>query len=125
MTQEDEELLIKDLSARLSYGVKISIPDLWTQELEIEVLDEIFKGDDGIYRVNSKGQCIKYIKPYLFPISSMTEEQKDKLIMLRTYVSLNKNKEYLLFDWLNANHFDYRNLIPMGLAINATNLNIY
>jgi hypothetical protein len=58
-------------------------------------------------------------------MSSMTEEQKMELTMLRTYVSLVKNKEYLLFDWLNANHFDYRGLIDMGLAIDATNLNIY
>ena len=55
MTPEDKELLVKDLCARLPYGVKISIPDLWTQKREIEILDEIFKGDDGLYRVNSKG----------------------------------------------------------------------
>ena len=56
MTEKDKELLLQDLCGRLLYGVKISIPDLWTQKREIEILDEIFKGDDGLYRVNSKGQ---------------------------------------------------------------------
>ena len=64
-------------------------------------------------------------KPFLFPLSSMTEEQKLELATIKTYVSLNKDKEYLLFDWLNAHHFDYRGLIPMGFAKDATGLNIY
>ena len=59
MTQNEKELLMKDLSARLPYEGKISIPELWTQKREIEILDEIFKGDDGLYRVNSQGQCIE------------------------------------------------------------------
>lgn len=139
MTQNENELLLKDLSARLSYGVKISIPDLWTQELEIEVLDEIFKGDDGIYRVNSKGQCIKYIKPYLFPISSLTNEQKNDFpfessllnAFINGYISLFEDEELTvddiirMMDWFNQKHIDYRGLIPMGLAIDATGLNIY
>lgn len=81
MKQEDKDLLLKDISARLPYGIKISIPDLWTQKREIEILDEIFKGDDGLYRVNSKGQCIEYIKPYLFPMSSITKKQKRDLLL--------------------------------------------
>ena len=121
MTQEQKELLLKDISARLPYGVKISIPDLWTQEKEIEIFDEIFKGDDGLYRVNSKGQCIEHIKPYLFPISSITNEQKEDMIKSSCGIGSDKN----VFDWYNKNHIDYRRLIPMGLAIDATGLNIY
>lgn len=141
MTPEDKELLVKDLCARLPYGVKISIPDLWTQKREIEILDEIFKGDDGLYRVNSKGQCIEHIKPYLFPLASMTEEQLyelremfgfeiefgDGFIELSTFY--NGRLGYLemdtLFEWFDRNHFDYRGLIPLGLANNAVGLNIY
>lgn len=75
MAKEDKKLLLKDLSARLSYGVKISIPELWTSENKIEILDEIFKGDDGLYRVNGNGMLIENIKPYLRSMSSMTEEE--------------------------------------------------
>jgi hypothetical protein len=147
MTQQEKEILIKDLCARLPYGVKISIPDLWTHKEEIETLDEIFKGDDGIYRVNSSGMCLEYVKPYLFPLSNMTEEQKEEFNNILSSVGLcyaydadnsiiifsnsnyNKNNYISDFDkievWLNKNHFDYSGLIPMGLAKNATNLNIY
>lgn len=137
MTHEEKELLLKDLCARLPYGVKISIPDLWTDDRDIEILDEIFKGDDGLYRVNSKGQLIKYIKPYLFPMSSMTEEQKKEyngrkhLIPVCHYEYGDVVEEYELFDspesfeYLIENHFDYRGLIEKGLAIDATGINIY
>ena len=130
MKQEDKELLLKDLCVRLPYGVKISIPDLWTQKREIEILDEIFKGDDGLYRVNSKGQCIEHIKPYLIPISNMNEVQKN---IYSIYINELKQNTGIYFEkalnslqfWLYANHFDVNNLIPMGLAINAVGLNIY
>lgn len=77
---------------------------------------------------------ITNIKPYLFPLSSMTEEQNEKAL------SLLKNCDYYIidgiikwldncpiefFDWCNKHHFDYRGLIPMGLANDATGLNIY
>lgn len=121
MTKE-LELLLKDLCARLPYFTKVQIKN------EIVVPDSIC--DDDGYHFNfingdREGVNIENIKPYLFPMSSMTEKQKKELIILRTYVSLTKNKEYLLFDWLNKNHFDYRGLIDMGLAIDATGLNIY
>lgn len=130
MKQEDKELLLKDLCVRLPYGVKISIPDLWTQKREIEILDEIFKGDDGLYRVNSEGQCIEHIKPYLIPISNMNEVQKN---IYSIYINELKQNTGIYFEkalnslqfWLYANHFDVNNLIPMGLAINANGLNIY
>lgn len=121
MTQEQKDLLLKDLCARLPYGVKISIPDLFTHKEEIETLDEIFKGDDGIYRVNSSGVWLEYVKPYLFPMSSMTEEQKKDMIKSSCGYGSDKN----VFDWYNKNHFDYRGLIPKGLALDATGLNIY
>ena len=65
---------------------------------------------------------IENIKPYLFPLSSMTEEQQ---INLTKFVANGINGENILYDWYNKNHFDYRGLIPMGLAIDATELNIY
>ena len=61
---------------------------------------------------------VSEIKPYLFPISSMTDEQLEEFEKCGL-------EGYHDYDWYNKNHFDYRGLIPMGLAIDCTNLNIY
>ena len=123
MTQENKELLLKDLCSRLPYGVKFlreSWNYEWDQELSvIEVLEDIDK--DG-YINNTKVYNVEDIKPYLFPLSSMTEEQEKEWLYT---LSSDYHITYDTVDWLNKNHFDYRGLIPMGLAIDATNLNIY
>lgn len=148
MTQENKQLLLKDLCSRLPYGVKISIPELWISEKKIEVLNEIFKGDDGLYRVNDSGMLIEHVKPYLFPLSSMTEGQANDLFNTfginqfdgDDYIKINEctgitfflnrgfdveTHLYNLINWLYKNHFDIYGLIPMGLAKDATGLNIY
>lgn len=123
MTQNDKELLLEDLCARLPYGIKFlreSWNYEWDQELSvIEVLEDIDK--DG-YINKTKVYSVEDIKPYLFPLSSMTEEQKKEWLYT---LSSDYHITYDTVDWLNKNHFDYRGLIPMGLAIDATNLNIY
>ena len=123
MLQEHKELLLKDLCARLPYGVKFlreSWNYEWDQELSvIEVLEDIDK--DG-YINRKKVYNVEDIKPYLFPLSSMTEEQEKEWLYT---LSSDYHITYDTVDWLNKNHFDYRGLIPMGLAIDATNLNIY
>ena len=118
------------------------MPGLWDSKTTIEPLNEIFKGDDGLFRVNGNGHCIEYIKPYLFPMSSITEEQyyelqnvsgEDCLDHMEMIKSLRESTdfthwplyEYRVIDWLNKNHFDYRGLIEKGLAIDATDKNIY
>ena len=76
---------------------------------------------------------VEFVKPYLFPLSSMTEKQKyeyDELIHLNNIKAIegvitSTDCSAAEIDWLNANHFDYRGLIPKGLAIDATGLNIY
>ena len=118
MKQEDKELLLKDLCARLPYFTKVQIKN------EIVVLNSIC--DDDGYHFNfigddREGVNIENIKPYLFPLSSMTEEQKEDMIKSSCGIGSDKN----VFDWYNKNHFDYRGLIPMGLAKDATGLNIY
>ena len=123
MTQEDKELLLKDLTARLPYGVKI--------ELTWWVMDEgtyvnVTLEPEHIEQLLNYENYITEIKPYLFPLSSMTEEQKKEYQYITErwmYDSSYSISDSI--DWLNKNHFDYRGLIPMGLAIDATNLNIY
>ena len=138
MTQ-DKELLLKDLCARLPYGIKVN---------------EDIQGDFtliGLTKERAFTTCevegkfndvpIELIKPYLFPLSSMTETQQeefDRIYADDMQVVANNLKNrldgkpyetnlghYRHIDWLNANHFDYRGLIPKGLAIDATGLNIY
>lgn len=134
MTQEDKELLLKDLCARWRYGVKINN--------EIQG-DFVIYGvcEDYIFARTSTSHVdfqIEKIKPYLFPMSSMTEEQEKEYDILRdsvpTYhyefgdVMVDDTKlcdNWKSIDYLNAHHFDYRGLIEKGLAIDATNLNIY
>ena len=131
MDKMKKELLLKDLSYRIPYRVKIAIPGLWESRIEIQLLDEIFRGDDGEYRVNGYGHCIEHIKPYLFPISSMTEEQKEEYCSLQQKVIYNSNKGLINSDvmeyvnWCYKNHIDINNLIPMGLALDATGKDIY
>ena len=133
MIQEDKDLLFKDLCARLPYGTKCIVTKSRTEEGQ--------KGDIGrIARVCLEGvDCIDNtvffsefgnFKPYLFPLSSMTEEQRQELESLMEVTTvpawgeiLSPTTEY--YDWLNKNHFDYRGLIKMGIAIDATGLNIY
>lgn len=125
MTQEHKELLFKDLCARLPYHtrVKVWLKDGTTEEGPLD-LDHNY-GDvlrDAFYYNE-----IIDIKPYLFPLSSMTEEQSKvyhELIKGMFGTSALINFE-VLTDFFNANHLDYRGLIRKGLAIDATNLNIY
>ena len=126
MTKEDKELLLKDLCARLPYGIKFlreSWNYEWDQELSvIEILEDIDK--DG-YINKTKVYNVEDIKPYLFPLSSMTEEQEEEYNDLNNYeLGCFPHTEKAL-DYLLKNHFDYRYLIDEGLAIDATGLNIY
>lgn len=116
MTQENKELLLKDLCSRLPYGVKGIIT---------------FNGDKDIFTIKgilhilflSDTECchIEDFKPYLFPLSSMTEKQE---YQYREVIASSLN-HYEVYDWLNRNHFDYRGLIEKGLAIDATRQNVY
>lgn len=132
MTREQKDLLLKDLSARLPYEVKIAMPGLWDRKITIEPLNVIFKGDDDLFRINGNGHCIEYVKPYLFPLSSMTDEQKEEfdqifeleLKAISDEIDPIRATEFEV-DFYNKHHLDWRGLIPMGLAIDATGLNIY
>ena len=140
MTSEQKELLLKDLCARLPYKTAVSvcgIPFHWDYKKFMDnprhfnsYLNDILRGD---------------VKPYLFPMSSMTEEQKYDFYcrFIENDCDFNDFKEFYLdygmwhklltslddieaiIDWFHKNYFDYRGLIPKGLAIDATGKNIY
>ena len=135
MTQEDKKLLLKDLCAKLPYGIKAFY---YGAEEECETWEEI-EGItcDGYVDIGQYSLPIESVKPYLFPLSSMTDEQKKEYYNL-CFEEEREEREYgewitrvyyhntiESIDWLNKNHFDYRDLIEKGLAIDATGLNIY
>ena len=136
MTQEEKDLLLKDLCARLPYGIKISkvIGDLVSEPRLIRsinlnnIIVEDGEFEDGTPDIDVWNY--EDIKPYLFPIESMTEEQKVIYGDL-CYKVLYNSKGLINLDvmeyvnWCYKNHIDINNLIPMGLANDATNKNIY
>ena len=119
MTQENKELLLNDLCSRLVYGVKCCVKN--NHKISGDLVGIV---GENVY-IYSSGHAIfsiSDIKPYLFPLSSMTEEQQSDLTK---FVANGIHGENISYDWYNKNHFDYRGLIEKGLAIDATNLNIY
>ena len=141
MTQEDKDLLLKDLCGRVPYRVKCKYDDrLIVNTLSVDFFWEKIEGWER-YVNHTLKYDVENIKPYLFPLSSMTGEQQeefDRIYADDMQVVANNLKNrldgkpyetnlghYRHIDWLNANHFDYRGLIPMGLSIDATGLNIY
>lgn len=122
MTQEDRELLFKDLCTRLPYGVKVQVFNYG-----VESVETLYQIDLDGYISTVEGDELKYsYKPYLFPLSSMTEEQKEEYQYITErwmYDSSYSISDSI--DWLNKNNFDYRGLIEKGLAIDATGKNIY
>lgn len=123
MTQEDKELLLKDLSARLPFGVKFSQNDsnsqlilsgIWSNAYGTYAVPRLFGAQSMAYRdIN-----IEHIKPYLRPMSSMSKGEFDKYEELEW----DGDFEHLslpLLDWLNKKMFDYRGLIELGLALEA------
>ena len=139
MTQEEKDLLLKDLCSRLDTNLVCSI--YRTDDEGVGYRDEILHGyckGDIWYEFYFREDCsigidnVSKIKPYLFPFSSMTEEQKrelDNLVEESVFQILHSEdgnpQPQIPMDWYNKNHFDYRGLIPMDLAIDATGLNIY
>ena len=111
MTEQDKQLLLKDLCARLPYKVNIQVKDWATLDTELETGHiNRFQNDD------------LELKPYLRPMSSMTEEEEDEYMIARqkdiAEAQIHLTPQNAI-DWLNAHHFDYRGLIEKGLALEA------
>ena len=124
--KEDKELLLQDLCSRLPYGVKC-YKMTFKPELAEEVICMLRNGSHNCVQLGTFLYRLEHIKPYLFPLSSMTEEQYEYFTQdLHAYITFNGVVgTQIALDWLNENHFDYRGLIEKGLAIDASGLNIY
>ena len=137
MTQEDKELLFIDLCARIPYGVKVcAVEDLAMTLKQIDYKGFCESWENEYFKYYSR-----WTLPYLRPISSMTEEEKESFKELCTmyngsidtdYESFGMRilethprygdsfcQDFTPFDWLNTHHFDYRGLIEKGLALEA------
>lgn len=145
MTREQKDLLLKDLCGRLPYGIKGNFLNS----------DGSLSHDPLLRKVSITYSCLVTadgndgmvlngdLKPYLFPLSSMTVEQRCKaqnLLPNKCEISFINSKITFygedcceikleqfdkLFKFFDSQHVDYRGLIPMGLAIDATDQNIY
>jgi hypothetical protein len=124
MTQEQKELLLKDLCGRLPYGVNIRV--------HYEEMSGSGYFDETVWRVDNDepfhvndDKWIEDIKPYLHPMESMTEEEINEFILISDTILRMGNKRSTCIlsleqmDWLNKKMFDYRGLIPMGIALEA------
>lgn len=132
MTNKDKEILLKDLCARLPYGVKVVIElskDKYTKVYDLREIDNNstteLRQRVTIWNYGFYSSVISYplinCRPYLRSLSSMTEEERD---WYKTLLNGNIGESIIksidnTINWLNANHFDYHGLIPMGLALPA------
>ena len=124
MTQEEKQLLLTDLSARLPYGVKVYVGDdlaMTLRQIDYKCFCESWENED--FKSHSRWKL-----SYLRPMSSMTEEEKKEYELLAnhcivTSIGFIHLEAAPLTDWLNAHHFDYRGLIHKGLAIEVTEEN--
>lgn len=146
MTQNEKELLLKDLSARVPYGVKY-VRYSWNYDTdqELPVVETLECVDKDGYIDHRRVYTVDDIQPYLFPLSSMTAEQRYDFYcrFIENEIDYDDFKEFYfenniwhkmltsiddcdsVVDWFNKYHFDYRGLIPMGLAKDATNSIVY
>ena len=129
MTQEEKKLLLKDISARFPYDTIVSVTDGTIKyEAYIESVSykyiQVSPVSGSVFTAYTFYK-ISEVKPYLRPMSSMTEEEKNEFHKLR-FIHVNYGWEPLQcvlsvneIDWLNAHHFDYRGLIKRGIALEA------
>ena len=129
MEKEYKEILLRDLCARLPYGVKCQHFDDKTPYALLGIDGDVLHIDCPVYDEGDGYVEIEYCKPYLRSLSSMTEEE---LKIYHSYCECDNGDftgEILYFDtiesfdYLTSIHIDYRGLIPMGLAIEVTEKN--
>ena len=119
MEQEEKDLLLKDLSGRLPYGLLVQISDYTTPQRVEAISDDLEVRVNNIFVYSLLYEC----KPYLRSISSMTEEEQKEYHKTFRAEAYGNGYVYVesvhSFDWLNKHNFDYRGLIEKGLALEA------
>ena len=125
MTQEDRELLLKDLCARLPYGVKCYEADV---EYAFDIIGTTSNNKEFVFS-DGYERNLEQIKPYLRPMSSMTDEEREEYRKFSYYGAAGVRPythgdfvaapSFEKMDYLNSHHFDYRGLIEKGLALKA------
>lgn len=144
MKQEYKELLLKDLTCRIPYGVIVNVSGI----SNVKLTSVSWYGEVGVDDGSTYLYPISEIKPYLFPLSSISEDQKYDFYcrFINNDCNFENFKKFYLYngmwrrklltltslydieaiiEWFHENHIDYRDLIPMGLALDASELNIY
>lgn len=126
MTQTEKELLMNDLSCRIPYGVIVNVNGL----SNVKLTSVSWYGEVGVDDGSTYLYPISEIKPYLFPMSSMTDEDKEEYCQLQQRVIYNSkgpvNEDVTKYiNWCYKKHLDINNLIPIELAIDATGQNVY
>lgn len=141
MTQEEKDKLLKYLCMALPYGVKAQVLGWDEEKGEVEVPLRIYSiNTDGYVYFENNDYDVNYlyvdeVKPYLRPMESMTEEEKGELYSSCGIISLDFERRTTdmvaifnsakVVDYFKAHHFDFMGLIPIGAAIDCTNLNVY
>lgn len=141
MKQEYKELLLKDLTCRIPYGVIVNVSGI----SNVKLTSVSWYGEVGVDDGSTYLYPISEIKPYLFPLSSINEDQKEELLEITDAIKIDDIGLYYeegdtletylsqmpytfmckVVTWCYKNHFDVNGLIPLDLAKNATGLNIY
>lgn len=133
MKEENKELLLKDFCGRLPYKLKVKITPINTKivPFDAKIIEINTNGIVGTVN-NNNIYCrhdVDEVKPYLFPLSSMTKEQKDEIDKffksIEGQLVGKMGRNVYLIDFFYKNRLDFRGLIKEGLAIDATGLNIY
>lgn len=131
MTRNHTEILLKELSTRMPYGLKVQCNDyLFTfdeKHMGVGAVYTDYYGNplESPYIVLSGCYYGDDIKPYLYPLSSMTPKQKAELAHLTADIDGIFEQVLAEIEFYHRHHIDYRGLIGMGLAIDATGLGIY
>lgn len=123
MKKDLKQLLIKDLCSRLPYGVQVRRIKYTTDVDTIESVELL-----NTPLLTELETSVVILKPYLRPMSSMTEEERGEFRKAGGVMSYSPQHDTWAilaffpeaYDWLNKNKFDYRGLIPKGLALKAS-----
>ena len=126
MTKEEKDLLLRDLGTRIGTDTKLSIDNM-NGLYSLHLIGETIITVKHISSSKLYYFPIEEVKPFLRPLSNMTDEEREAFRSKDGVMSYSPQHDHWVlcafsataYDWLSKNHFDYRGLIPMGLALEA------